>query len=112
MSHAPHKVHSVFIDDEFQFVPVGVDKIQLRAETFRVTEHDKLILTLSDYYADEYNINMGPATPAMTGFVEMLVHNHRFCKIKAHKVTNPGGKTFFKPVVETMPVSVDRFTFV
>lgn len=111
MSHAPHKVHSVFIDDDFKFVPDGVDKIRLRAETFKVSDRDKIYLTLSDYYADEYVVNMGPVSPSMMGFVEMLTQNKRFCMVKAHQMSNSTGKKFCKPVIETLPVSIDRFAF-
>lgn len=101
MSHAPHRTHVVFINDG-AFVPKDVDKKVLRAEEFKVSEgSNKIMLTLSDYYADEYTVNMGPATDSMLAFVRHLTTEKRYCMIKSYMVKKEGGN-FHKPVVKAV----------
>ena len=100
--HAPHRVHTVFINDN-GFVPAHVDEQPLRAEVYMVDQNRKIFLTLSDFYADEYIVNMGPDTPQMLKFVQGLVADRVYCTIKAHLVTRKEGGSFRKPVVSVTP---------
>lgn len=100
MAHAPHKVHTVFVNNAGAFMPEGADKKVLRAEVFNVTENGKIILTLSDYYADEYYVSMGPNTESMLSFVSLLTADKRFCELKAHVVNKKDGASFSKPIVK------------
>lgn len=108
MSRAPHRVNSVYINANGEFVPKGVELKRLRAEEYRVTERGKIYLTLSDYYADEYVVNMGDDNCTMRAFVDRLTCDKRFCIVKSHEFESDG-KTFFKPVVKALGKQVDRF---
>lgn len=110
MSRAPHRVNSVYINANGEFVPKGVELKRLRAEEYRVTERGKIYLTLSDYYADEYVVNMGNYNSAMRDFVERLTCDKRFCIVKSHEFESDG-KTFFKPVVKALGKQVNRFEY-
>ena len=108
MSHAPHRIHTVFINDH-GFIPAKVDEKTLRAESYTVDTNRKIFLTLSDYYADEYIVNMGPDTPQMLKFVQGLVADHTYCVIKAHTFTRKEGGSFRKPVVLATPQRTSFF---
>ena len=110
MSRAPHRVRSVYINAKGEFVPKDVNLKRLRAEEYRVTERGKIYLTLSDYYADEYVVNMGNDNRAMRDFVERLTRDKRFCIVKSHEFERDG-KTFFKPVVKMLGKQVNRFEY-
>ena len=110
MSRAPHRVNSVYINANGEFAPKGVDLKRLRAEEYRVTERGKIYLTLSDYYADEYVVNMGNDNRAMRDFVDRLTRDKQFCVVKPHEFESDG-KTFFKPVVKALGKKVDRFEY-
>jgi hypothetical protein len=108
-AHAPHKVNSVYIDATGKFFPVGVDTTILRAEECYENDKGKLILVLSDFYADEYHVNMGPSTTSMRAFVGSLTSVKRFCHVVSHTVNCKSGKSFFKPVVKAAPLTVTSF---
>lgn len=110
MSRASHRVGSVYINANGEFVPKGVELKRLRAEEFRVTERGKIYLTLSDYYADEYVVNMGNDNRTMRDFVNQLTRNKRFCIVKSREFESDG-KTFFKPIVKTLGKQVNRFEY-
>lgn len=110
MSRAPHRVNSVYINANGEFSPKGVDLKRLRAEEYRVTERGKIYLTLSDYYADEYVVNMGNDNHTMRDFVDRLTRDKQFCVVKPHEFESDG-KTFFKPVVKALGKKVDRFEY-
>ncbi len=110
MRRAPHRVNSVYINSNGEFVPKGVELKRLRAEEYRVTERGKIYLTLSDYYADEYVVNMGNDNSSMRDFVERLTCDKRFCIVKSHEFET-NGQTFFKPVVKALGKQVNRFEY-
>lgn len=101
MTRAPHKVHTVFVADG-KFVPAGVENKVLRAEDFVVGENRKITLTLSDFYADEYNVAMGPDAPHMVAFCQRITADKSFCRIKARAVVRKDGTNFSMPVVHVV----------
>lgn len=102
MSHAPHRTHTIHIDNNGVFVPCDVDKKVLRAEEYYVNSNGRIILTLSDYYADEYTINMGPESESMSALVRHLTSEHRFCEIKSYVVHKKDKTSFHKPIVKAV----------
>lgn len=102
MSHAPHRVHTIHVDDDGAFVPEGVNKKVLRAEEFYVNSNGRIILTLSDYYADEYTINMGPESESMLALVRGLTSEKRYCEIKSYVVHKKDKTSFHKPIVKAV----------
>lgn len=111
LAHAPHRVNSVYIDNVGKFFPEGVETKVLRAEDYFENDKGKLILTLSDYFADEYTVNMGPATTQMRAFIESLTSVKRYCRVVSHEVKCKTGASFFKPVVKVQPEHVKSFVY-
>ena len=102
MSHAPHTTSRVLIDRDNEFLPAGIERKLLRAERFYTAgdgDRTRIFLTLSDYYADEYDVNMGPNTPESRKFVTGLVERSAFCRIKPCVIQKKDGTVFRKPIV-------------
>lgn len=99
-SRAPHKTQPVYCKDDV-LVPVGVGEMELRAEEF-IIRNGRFVLTLSDYYADEYYINMGIAdtrNSKMREFLERATEEKSYFRVEAHKIIRKDLSVFYKPMI-------------
>lgn len=98
-ARAPHKTQPVFCDGP-KLVPEGIGEVELRAEEY-TERNGRYVLTLSDYYADEYYVNMGRAdNKKMKVFLDRATEEKTYCKLFAQMIVRKDGTQFYKPMVQ------------